>query len=66
MLHLLYARFFTMVLRDMGLLEFGEPFSAQLNQGMVINQGAKMSQVAGQRRQIWGSNYRRTAWTRCG
>ena len=54
-LHLLYARFFTKVLRDMGLLEFGEPFSAQLNQGMVINQGAKMSQVQGQRRQIGGA-----------
>jgi leucyl-tRNA synthetase len=46
-LHLLYARFFTKVLRDMGLLEFGEPFSAQLNQGMVINQGAKMSKSKG-------------------
>ncbi len=46
-LHLLYARFFTMVLRDMGLLEFGEPFSAQLNQGIVINEGAKMSKSKG-------------------
>jgi leucyl-tRNA synthetase len=46
-LHLLYARFFTKVLRDMGMLEFGEPFSAQLNQGMVINQGAKMSKSKG-------------------
>ncbi len=46
-LHLLYARFFTMVLRDMGLLEFGEPFSSQLNQGIVINEGAKMSKSKG-------------------
>jgi leucyl-tRNA synthetase len=46
-LHLLYARFFTQVLRDMGLLEFGEPFSAQLNQGIVINEGAKMSKSKG-------------------
>jgi leucyl-tRNA synthetase len=46
-LHLLYARFFTKVLRDMGLLDFGEPFSAQLNQGIVINQGAKMSKSKG-------------------
>ena len=46
-LHLLYARFFTKVLRDMGLLEFGEPFSAQLNQGIVINEGAKMSKSKG-------------------
>jgi len=46
-LHLLYARFFTKVLADMGLLEFREPFSAQLNQGIVINQGAKMSKSKG-------------------
>jgi leucyl-tRNA synthetase len=42
-LHLLYARFFTMVLNDMGLVGFREPFAAQLNQGTVINEGAKMS-----------------------
>ena len=46
-LHLLYARFFTKVLRDMGMLDFGEPFSAQLNQGFVINQGKKMSKSLG-------------------
>ncbi len=46
-LHLLYARFFTMVLADMGLLEFREPFAAQLNQGFVINQGKKMSKSLG-------------------
>ena len=46
-LHLLYARFFTKVLADMGLLEFREPFSAQLNQGVVINQGKKMSKSLG-------------------
>lgn len=46
-LHLLYARFFTMVLNDMGLIGFREPFSAQLNQGTVINQGAKMSKSKG-------------------
>jgi leucyl-tRNA synthetase len=46
-LHLLYARFFTKVLADMGLLEFREPFSAQLNQGIVINEGAKMSKSKG-------------------
>jgi leucyl-tRNA synthetase len=46
-LHLLYARFFTKVLRDMGLLKFGEPFSSQLNQGIVINEGAKMSKSKG-------------------
>ncbi|HEY3527994.1 MAG TPA: leucine--tRNA ligase [Nocardioides sp.] len=46
-LHLLYSRFFTKVLADMGLLRFREPFSAQLNQGIVINQGAKMSKSKG-------------------
>jgi leucyl-tRNA synthetase len=46
-LHLLYARFFTKVLRDMGMLEVGEPFAAQLNQGIVINQGKKMSKSLG-------------------
>src|SRR3954449_3673237 len=46
-LHLLYARFFTKVLRDMGMLEGGEPFAAQLNQGFVINRGKKMSKSLG-------------------
>lgn len=46
-LHLLYARFFTKVLRDMGMLEVGEPFASQLNQGIVINQGRKMSKSLG-------------------
>ena len=46
-LHLLYARFFTKVLHDMGMLDFVEPFSAQLNQGFVINQGKKMSKSLG-------------------
>ena len=53
-LHLLYARFFTKVLHDMGMLDFVEPFSAQLNQGIVINQGTQDEQVAGQRRQSGG------------
>ncbi|MFT3872329.1 MAG: leucine--tRNA ligase [Nocardioides sp.] len=46
-LHLLYARFFTKVLADMGMLDFREPFSAQLNQGFVINRGKKMSKSLG-------------------
>jgi leucyl-tRNA synthetase len=46
-LHLLYARFFTKVLHDMGMVDFVEPFSAQLNQGQVINQGKKMSKSMG-------------------
>lgn len=46
-LHLLYGRFFTKVLNDMGLVGFREPWSAQLNQGFVINQGKKMSKSLG-------------------
>ncbi len=46
-LHLLYARFFTKALRDMGMLEVGEPFASQLNQGVVINRGRKMSKSLG-------------------
>lgn len=46
-LHLLYARFFTKVLADMGLLQVREPFAAQLNQGVVINEGKKMSKSLG-------------------
>ena len=46
-LHLLYARFFTKVLHDMGLVGFVEPFAAQLNQGFVINHGKKMSKSLG-------------------
>jgi leucyl-tRNA synthetase len=46
-LHLLYARFFTKVLRDMGLIDWDEPFSAYLSQGKVINGGRKMSKSLG-------------------
>ncbi|HVE73885.1 MAG TPA: leucine--tRNA ligase [Mycobacteriales bacterium] len=46
-LHLLYARFFTKVLHDMGMLDFIEPFTALLNQGQVINQGKAMSKSLG-------------------
>jgi leucyl-tRNA synthetase len=46
-LHLLYARFFTRVLRDLGYLDFSEPFSQLLTQGMVIKDGAKMSKSKG-------------------
>jgi leucyl-tRNA synthetase len=46
-LHLLYSRFFTKALRDMGHLTFDEPFSALLCQGMVIKDGAKMSKSKG-------------------
>lgn len=46
-LHLLYARFITKVLFDLGYLDFDEPFTALLNQGMVILDGAKMSKSKG-------------------
>lgn len=46
-LHLLYARFITKVLFDMGLIDFTEPFSNLINQGMVILNGAKMSKSKG-------------------
>ncbi len=46
-LHLLYSRFFTKVLRDMGHLTVDEPFENLLTQGMVIKDGAKMSKSKG-------------------
>lgn len=46
-LHLLYSRFFTKVLRDMGLISFDEPFQRLLTQGMVIKDGQKMSKSVG-------------------
>jgi leucyl-tRNA synthetase len=46
-LHLLYSRFFTKVLYDMGMVDFVEPFTALLNQGVVINKGKKMSKSLG-------------------
>ncbi len=46
-LHLLYSRFFVKVLRDAGLLDYDEPFSNLLTQGMVIKDGAKMSKSLG-------------------
>ena len=46
-LHLLYARFFAMVMNDMGLLKSSEPFTRLLTQGMVIKDGAKMSKSKG-------------------
>ena len=46
-LHLLYARFFHKVLRDMKLVEGDEPFKKLLTQGMVLKDGAKMSKSKG-------------------
>ena len=46
-LHLMYARFFTKVLNDLGLLGFREPFSRLFTQGMIYRNGAKMSKTKG-------------------
>jgi len=46
-LHLLYARFFTKVLRDLGLVKIDEPFQRLLTQGMVLKDGAKMAKSKG-------------------
>ena len=49
-LHLLYSRFFTKVLYDLGMVGFTEPFPRLMNQGQVIYDGASMCEVEGQHR----------------
>src|SRR6202040_3412888 len=46
-LHLIYSRFFTKVMRDIGLIKNDEPFARLFTQGMVIKDGAKMSKSKG-------------------
>ncbi|HEX8242303.1 MAG TPA: leucine--tRNA ligase, partial [Longimicrobium sp.] len=46
-LHLLYARFVTMALKDMGLVEFEEPFTRFRAHGLIVKEGAKMSKSRG-------------------
>jgi leucyl-tRNA synthetase len=46
-LHLLYARFFTKVLNELGYLSFREPFARLFNQGMITRHGAKMAKSKG-------------------
>ena len=46
-MHLLYARFFTKVLYDLGLINFDEPFTRLVHQGTITNNGAKMSKSRG-------------------
>ena len=46
-MHLLYARFFIKALRDMGLIDFGEPFKKLFNQGIIIREHQKMSKSKG-------------------
>ena len=64
-LHLLYARFFTKVLNDLGLIDFDEPFTRLINQGQVINGGKAMSKSLGNGVNL-GEQIDRTAWTRSG
>ena len=46
-MHLLYARFFAKAIRDMGLIDFSEPFSCLFNQGIIVAQKQKMSKSRG-------------------
>ena len=46
-MHLLYVRFFTKAIRDMGLIDFGEPFTRLFNQGHIISGHQKMSKSRG-------------------
>ena len=46
-MHLLYARFFTKAMRDLGLLDFDEPFIRLFNQGHILSEGEKMSKSRG-------------------
>jgi leucyl-tRNA synthetase len=46
-MHLIYARFFTKAMRDLGMIDTDEPFNSLLTQGMVIKDGAKMSKSIG-------------------
>lgn len=46
-LHLLYSRFFVKVFKDLGMIDFDEPFNNLLTQGMVLKDGAKMSKSKG-------------------
>ncbi len=46
-MHLLYARFFTKAIRDLGLVDFDEPFSRLFNQGIIIAEKQKMSKSRG-------------------
>ena len=46
-MHLLYARFFTKAVRDLGLIDFGEPFLRLFNQGTVLSEHQKMSKSRG-------------------
>lgn len=46
-MHLIYARFITMFLNDIGFIDFEEPFTKVIHQGMILNNGEKMSKSKG-------------------
>jgi leucyl-tRNA synthetase len=46
-MHLLYSRFFVKAMRDMGIVDFDEPFTRLFNQGIIGSQGEKMSKSKG-------------------
>ncbi|ACZ61353.1 leucine--tRNA ligase [Dehalococcoides mccartyi] len=46
-MHLFYSRFFTKALRDMGIIDFGEPFKKLFNQGIIVSNHQKMSKSKG-------------------
>jgi leucyl-tRNA synthetase len=52
-LHLLYARFWTMVMRDLGLVKTGEPFRKLLTQGMVLNEAFSRTSAEAGREYFW-------------
>jgi leucyl-tRNA synthetase len=52
-LHLLYARFWTKVMRDLGLVKCAEPFTRLLTQGMVLNEAFSRTSVEGGREYFW-------------
>jgi len=54
-LHLLYARFWTKAMRDLGLLKFGEPFTRLFTQGMLLNESFYREDEAGKRRWYYPS-----------
>ena len=60
-LHLLYARFWTKVMRDFGLVKIDEPFTKLLTQGMVLNEAF----VRARRQGAASSTTGRTTWTSC-
>ena len=65
-LHLLYARFFTKVMQEIGLVGFREPFARLFNQGMIHKDGAKMSKSKGNTVDPLATTPTATAPTPCG